>query len=134
MTRNTSPSEEPPPEPEETPKGQTPDAGGESAGARGDELELDSRSRSDRRSGRDRRQRSEPVAHDRRKGPDRRQGADRRRGGRKRNMNAYPMSDDAQELAEAVARFRRENGNRFPTAAQLLNVLHDLGYRKGEGG
>jgi hypothetical protein len=93
-------------------------------------IPIDSRVRKERRSGGDRRQGRTSVAQERRSGQERRRGSDRRRPDRKRSINAYELSEEARELAEAVARFRREHDNRFPTAEQLVLILRDLGYAK----
>jgi hypothetical protein len=37
---------------------------------------------------------------------------------------------DAAEFTAAVLRFREERGNRFPTAADFLWIVRELGYRK----
>ena len=84
----------------------------------------------DRRTPRDRRQkerrsRKETVAQERRSGSDRRQGERR-----KRNINQYDMSPDELEFVNAVNRFRERSGNRFPSARDILNILHELGYEK----
>lgn len=91
---------------------------------------IDSRIRADRRSGTERRQKKKPVPEERRSGEDRRQGLDRRKPDRKRSINEYRLDADAKELANALSAFRREHSNRFPTVAQILVILRDLGYEK----
>lgn len=98
----------------------------------GREVPIDSRTTADRRVGQDRRTRKVAVATERRTGGERRDGADRRTV-RKRSINQYDLSPEAKELAEALSRFRRNHDNRFPTVAQLLGVIRDLGYEKHDG-
>jgi hypothetical protein len=93
------------------------------------EVAFDSRTKADRREGQDRRKQTDPVKKERRSGGERRDGAERRTI-RKRNINQYDLSPEAQELAEALGRFRRDHDNRFPTVAQILGVVRELGYEK----
>ena len=39
-------------------------------------------------------------------------------------------TDDEVEFLEAVERFKRVTGKRFPTCCDLLKVIRALGYRK----
>jgi hypothetical protein len=100
-----------------------PSSPGEPAPGEGPPL-VERRDRSDRRQS-DRRKRQMPVELDRRRGADRRRG-DRR----KRSINQYDLSEEEMEFVQAVARFREETGNRFPTARDILGILRALGYEK----
>ena len=84
----------------------------------------------DQRRGRDRRKQERrstkvPVPEDRRTIADRRKGPRRTR-----SINQYDMSEDELEFVNAVGRFKEKTGKRFPTAKDILAILHDLGYEK----
>jgi len=85
----------------------------------------------DRRAGGDRR-REERRTRDVPVPVDRRSGGDRRQGERRRNVNAYEMTADELEFANALARHRERSQNRFPTAREILRILRDLGYERRE--
>ena len=46
--------------------------------------------------------------------------------------NAYEMTADELEFANALARHRERSQNRFPTAREILRILRDLGYERRE--
>jgi hypothetical protein len=102
---------------------------------------MDRRLTGDRRQG-DRRKRGEPAPD---AAANRRAGSDRRQQGRRkadagapartaRNINQYDMTKDELEFVDAVIRHRERNGNRFPKARDILQILRDLGYEKRTDG
>ncbi len=103
---------------------------------------MDRRLAGDRRHG-DRRARGEATpdaaANRRAAGSDRRQ-QDRRKADAgapvrtARNINQYDMTKDELEFVDAVIRHRERNGNRFPKARDILQILRDLGYEKRTDG
>ncbi len=40
------------------------------------------------------------------------------------------LSPDARQLAEAIDGYKLRNRRRFITFEEMLNVIHELGYRK----
>lgn len=47
-----------------------------------------------------------------------------------RSVRTQAPDADTEEFKAAVVRFRQESGNRFPTAANILQIVKELGYRK----
>ena len=90
----------------------------------------DRRAKTDRRRRSDRRKKDVPVAVDRRGGKDRREGE--RRGQIDPTTCERDYTDPEVIFMKAMDRYKRNNRRPFPTWSEVLEVLHDLGYRQVE--
>ena len=98
----------------------------------------------DRRSGADRRQltaeQSGYTGEDRRTGSDRRAstGLERRRGPGRRRSDDRKAAEEGEMTAEqfefcmAIEMYKKVNKRLYPTWTEVLEVIHQLGYRKIE--
>jgi hypothetical protein len=72
-------------------------------------------------------------ASDRRTGLERRRGPGRRRSDDRRSAEEGEMSTEQFEFIMAVETYKKVNKRMFPTWTEVLEVIHQLGYRKVEG-
>jgi hypothetical protein len=96
----------------------------------------------DRRTGMDRRQKTREesgytgperrVATDRRTGLERRRGPGRRRSDDRRSAEEGEMNAEQFEFIMAIETYKKVNKRMFPTWTEVLEVIHQLGYRKVE--
>jgi hypothetical protein len=96
----------------------------------------------DRRVGVDRRQKTREesgytgperrVATDRRTGLERRRGPGRRRSDDRRSAEEGEMNIEQFEFIMAIETYKKVNKRMFPTWTEVLEVIHQLGYRKVE--
>ena len=97
-------------------------------------------SRLDRRVGLDRRQMSDEesgyTGPERRKIEDRRDTLERRRGPGRRRSDDRKAAEEGEmttyqfEFVQAIQTYKKINKRLYPTYTELLEILHQLGYRK----
>ena len=97
-------------------------------------------SRTDRRTGLDRRQQTAAEAGytgpERRKGDRRDTGLERRRGPGRRRSDERKSAEEGEmnahqfEFVMAVETYKKVNKRMYPTWTEILEILHQLGYRK----
>ncbi len=92
-------------------------------------ITVDRRGAKDRRKETDRRKKDEPVAVERRQ-------TERRKVQRRRQIDPTTCerdyTNDEIEFMNALDAYKRRSGRMFPTCSEILEVIRDLGYRKGE--
>lgn len=94
-----------------------------------EEITVDRRGAKDRRKGTERRKKDVAVAVERRQ-------SERRKVPRRRQIDPTTCerdyTDDEVEFMNALDAYKRRSGRMFPTCSEILEVIRDLGYRKGE--
>ena len=85
----------------------------------------------DRRTDAERRQKTEAV------GMERRKLVRREKVNRRRQIDPTTCERDYNEneveFMQALETYRRKSGRMFPTCSEILEVIHNLGYRKMDG-
>jgi hypothetical protein len=77
-------------------------------------------------------ERRAPAATDRRTGLERRRGPGRRRSDDRRSAEEGEMNAEQFEFIMAIETYKKVNKRMFPTWTEILEVIHQLGYRKVE--
>lgn len=72
------------------------------------------------------------AAIDRRTGLERRRGAGIRRSDERRTAEEGEMSTSQFEFIMAIETYKRVNKRMYPTWTEILEIVHQLGYRKVE--
>jgi hypothetical protein len=77
-------------------------------------------------------ERRSAAAQDRRTGLERRRGPGRRRSDDRRSAEEGEMNAEQFEFIMAIETYKNVNKRMFPTWTEILEVIHQLGYRKVE--